>query len=346
MTKKRPCERAHPWLTLRFDLRRLRHTDWLALGGSAADCRQIATAPAKLRQIRSDPLAKPAAVGGGAGPYLRLMRLDRPVGTLLLLWPTLAALWMAAEGVPGVGVLFAFVVGTFLARSAGCVVNDIADRRFDGAVERTRGRPLPAGEISLAGAVALLLLLGALCAAVAWMLNPLSRALAAVGAAVAVAYPFCKRWTHWPQAALGVAFSWGIPMAFAAVTGAVPVDAWLLFAASFLWIVGYDTLYAMVDREDDEQIGVKSTAVLFGAADRAAVAVLQGATLGLLAWLGARLAFALPYHVGLAAIAGLFAYQQWLIRRRERAACFRAFANNAWVGFALFVAVVVEYAAA
>lgn len=279
-------------------------------------------------------------------PYLRLMRLDRPVGTLLLLWPTLAALWMAAEGVPSLHLLAAFVAGTFLARSAGCVVNDIADRRFDGAVKRTRGRPLPSGEISFAAALALSLVLGVLCAAVAGMLNPLSRVLAAAGAAVAVAYPFCKRWTHWPQAALGVAFSWGIPMAFAAVTGAVPANAWLLFAASFLWIVAYDTLYAMVDREDDVKIGVKSTAVLFGTADRAAVAVLQAATLGLLAWLGARLAFALPYYVGLATIAGLFAHQQWRIRRRERTACFRAFANNVWVGFALFAAVVVEHAAA
>lgn len=272
------------------------------------------------------------------------MRLHRPVGTLLLLWPTLAALWMAAGGLPALGVLAAFVGGTFLARSAGCVVNDIADRRFDGAVERTRDRPLPAGEVSLAAAWILLLALGALCALVAWTLNPLSRALAVGGAAVAVAYPFCKRWTHWPQAALGVAFSWGIPMAFAAVTSTVPADAWLLFAASFLWIVAYDTLYAMVDREDDLHIGVRSTAVLFGRADRAVVAALQVAALGLLVWLGARLAFAWPYHVGLAAVAGLFAYQQWLIRHRDRAACLRAFANNTWVGFALFAGVVVERA--
>ena len=289
--------------------------------------------------------SSPSSPATPVGPYLRLMRLDRPVGTLLLLWPTLAALWLAAEGWPGFNLLAIFVAGTFLARSAGCVVNDIADRRFDGAVRRTRDRPLPAGEVSLAGAWGLLLALGALCALVAWMLNPLARALAVGGAAVAAAYPFCKRWTHWPQAALGVAFSWGVPMAFAAVTGTVPAEAWLLFAASFLWIIAYDTLYAMVDREDDLRIGVKSTAILFGNADRAVVAALQIATLGLLAWLGARLAFAAPYQAGVTAIAGLFAYQQWLIRRRERAACFRAFGNNAWVGFALFVAVVVEHAA-
>ena len=285
-----------------------------------------------------------ATLAGAIDPYLRLMRLHRPVGTLLLLWPTLAALWIAAEGWPGLDLLAPFVAGTLLARSAGCVVNDIADRRFDGAVQRTRDRPLPAGEIPLAGAWALLLALGAACALVAWMLNPLARALAVGGAAVAAAYPFCKRWTHWPQAALGVAFSWGIPMAFAAATGTVAADAWLLFAASFVWIIAYDTLYAMVDREDDLRIGVKSTAVLFGNADRAVVAALQAAALGLLVWLGARLAFALPYHFGLAAIAALFAYQQWLIRRRERAACLRAFGNNVWVGFALFAAVVVEHA--
>ena len=281
---------------------------------------------------------------GAVEPYLRLMRLHRPVGTFLLLWPTLAALWLAAEGLPDMGVLAPFVAGTVFARSAGCVVNDIADRRFDGAVQRTRDRPLPAGEVSLAGAWALLLALGVMCALIVGMLNPLARVLAACGAAVAVAYPFCKRWTHWPQAALGVAFSWGIPMAFAAVTGTVPADAWLLFAASFLWIIAYDTLYAMVDREDDLRIGVKSTAVLFGNADRAVVAALQLATLGLLVWLGARLDFALPYYVGLAAIAALFAYQQWLIRHRDRAACFRAFGNNVWVGFALFLAVVAEHA--
>ena len=281
-----------------------------------------------------------------SSPYLRLMRLDRPVGTLLLLWPTLAALWVAARGMPPLGILATFVIGTFLARSAGCVINDIADRRVDGQVARTRDRPLPQGEITLAGAVMLLFVLGALCAAVAWTLNPLCWALAAAGAAVAFAYPFLKRWTHWPQAALGVAFSWGIPMAFAAVAGTVGANGWLLFAASFAWVMAYDTLYAMVDRDDDRKVGVKSTAVLFGNADRAVVAVLQLTTLALLGWLGARLGMAMPYFAGLAVVAGLFGFQQWLIRGRERAACFRAFGNNTWVGFALFAAVVVEHAGA
>ena len=281
-----------------------------------------------------------------SSPYLRLMRLDRPVGTLLLLWPTLTALWVAARGLPPLGILATFVVGTFLARSAGCVINDIADRRVDGQVARTRDRPLPQGEITLAGAVMLLFVLGALCAAVAWTLNPLCWALAAAGAAVAFAYPFLKRWTHWPQAALSVAFSWGIPMAFAAVAGTVGANGWLLFAASFAWVMAYDTLYAMVDRDDDRKVGIKSTAVLFGNADRAVVAVLQLTTLALLGWLGARLGMAMPYFAGLAAVAGLFGFQQWLIRGRERTACFRAFGNNTWVGFALFAAVVVEHAGA
>ncbi len=276
-------------------------------------------------------------------PYLRLMRVHRPVGTLLLLWPTLAALWLAAEGPPPPGILAAFVVGTFLARAAGCVVNDIADRDFDGHVERTRDRPLARREISVAQAVALLAILGGLCGAVVLTLPPLTQALAVAGAAVAVVYPFLKRWTHLPQTALGVAFSWGIPMAFTAVTGAIGQAGWLLFAASLVWIIAYDTIYAMVDRSDDVLIGVKSTAVLFGDADRAAVGALQVATVGLLIGLGVSLALTPIYYAGVAVAAGLFVYQQRLIRDRHRAACLRAFANNVWVGFALFVATAAEY---
>ncbi len=278
------------------------------------------------------------------GGYWRLMRLDRPVGTLLLLWPTLAALWVAAQGVPPLAVLAAFVAGTLLARSAGCVINDIADRRFDGHVERTRRRPLPQGDVSLAGAVTLLASLAALCLGIVLTLNPLTRWLAAAGAALVLLYPFLKRWTHLPQAALGMAFSWGIPMAFAALRDTVPAHAWLLFAASWTWIVAYDTLYAMVDRDDDVKIGIKSTAILLGRMDRAAVGGLQVGTLGLLIGLGILLGFAHAYFVGLAAVAALFGYQQALIRKRRRDACLRAFANNVWVGFALFAGTAVEYA--
>lgn len=272
------------------------------------------------------------------------MRLHRPVGTLLLLWPTLAALWIASQGVPPLGTLAAFTVGTLLARSAGCVLNDIADRHVDGHVQRTRQRPLPQGDVSLLGAFALLALLGVLCLGIVLTLNPLTRWLAVAGAAVAVLYPFLKRWTHLPQAALGIAFSWGIPMAFAALREAVPAVAWLLFAASWLWIVAYDTIYAMVDRDDDLRIGVKSTAILLGRADRAVVGGLQAATLGLLIWIGVALGFAASCFVGLAVVAALFIHQQVLIRERRRDACLRAFQNNIWVGFALFACTALEYA--
>ena len=281
-------------------------------------------------------------LGRALAPYLRLMRIDRPVGTLLLLWPTLAALWLAAQGVPPLGILAAFVVGTFLARSAGCVINDIADREFDAHVARTRERPLATGEVSLTGALVLLGILALACLVVVLTLNRLAQALALGGALVATVYPFLKRWTHLPQAALGVAFSWGIPMAFAAVNGSVSGAAWLLFAASLVWIVAYDTIYAMVDRDDDLRIGIKSTAILFGRADRLIVASLQLVALVLLLGLGTVLALGPAYYLATAAIGGLFVYQQWLIRRREREPCFRAFGNNVWVGFALFAGTVLH----
>ena len=277
------------------------------------------------------------------GAYLRLMRLHQPVGALLLLWPTLAALWMAAEGLPPLDVLAIFVVGTVLARTAGCVANDIADRRFDGHVRRTRNRPLPAGELTVLQALCALLALALACFALVLGLNPLARVLAVAGAGTALLYPLLKRWTHWPQAVLGIAFSWGVPMAFAAAQGRVPPTAWLLFAASALWVVAYDTIYAMVDRDDDLKIGVKSTAILLGGADRAAIAVLHLATLCLLLWLGGRLGFQHAYYAGLATVLGLFVHQQRLIRHRRAESCLRAFRNNVWVGFALFAGTVGEY---
>ena len=281
-------------------------------------------------------------LGRALTPYLRLMRIDRPVGTLLLLWPTLAALWLAAQGVPPLGILAAFVVGTFLARSAGCVINDIADREFDAHVARTRERPLATGEVSLTGALVLLGILALACLAVVLTLNRLAQALALGGALVATVYPFLKRWTHLPQAALGIAFSWGVPMAFAAVNGSVSGAAWLLFAASLVWIVAYDTIYAMVDRDDDLRIGIKSTAILFGRADRLIVAALQLVALVLLLGLGTVLALGPAYYLALGVVGGLFVYQQWLIRRRDREPCFRAFGNNVWVGFALFAGTVLH----
>ena len=270
------------------------------------------------------------------------MRLDRPVGTLLLLWPTLAALWLAAGGTPPASLLAVFVVGTFLMRSAGCVINDIADRKVDAHVERTRNRPLATGEVGLGQAAGLFAALCAAAASLLLFLNNAARLLAVAGLGVAILYPFLKRWTNLPQVALGIAFSWGILMAYAAVAESVPPAGWVLFAASAAWIVAYDTLYAMTDRDDDRKIGVRSTAILLGRHDRIAVGALQAGTLAGFAVLGYLYSFGWWYAAGLAAILGLFAYQQALIRAREPAACFRAFRNNTWVGFSLFAAVVLE----
>ncbi len=274
--------------------------------------------------------------------YLELMRLDRPVGTLLLLWPTLAALWLAAEGWPPWHLVVIFVLGTFTMRSAGCVINDFADRGWDRYVKRTRERPLTAGRVSEREALMLFVALVAVAALLLLFLNPLTRALALAALLIAVVYPFAKRWTYLPQVVLGAAFSWGLIMAYASVRGAVPPQAWLLFLGSLLWIVAYDTLYAMVDRDDDLQVGIKSTAILFGTADRFMVGLLQACAL--LAWylLGAQLELGTFYQLGLAAAAGLFVYQHRLIRDRRREDCFKAFRNNTWVGFVFFAGVVLE----
>ena len=280
---------------------------------------------------------------GRLAAHLQLMRLDKPVGTLLLLWPTLAALWIAAQGTPPWPIVAAFVVGTFLMRAGGCVVNDIADRDFDRHVRRTADRPLATGRVSRLEAGALFVVLALLALAVVMTLNTATRLLAVAGILIAVAYPFMKRYTHLPQLVLGVAFSWGIPMAFAAVTEGVPTVGWLLFLASLLWIVAYDTEYAMVDRRDDLRAGIKSIAILFGRADRAMIGALQAATLGMLVLVGENAGLGLAWFGGLVAAAALFLYQQRLIQAREEARCFAAFRSNTWVGFALFAAAVVEF---
>ena len=272
------------------------------------------------------------------------MRLDRLVGSFLLLWPTLAALWLAAEGTPPTHLIVVFTVGVFVMRAAGCVVNDIADRRFDALVERTAERPLATGALTVRQALGLFAVLSLAALSLLFWLNEPARLLAIVGFGVSVLYPFTKRWTHWPQVVLGIAFSWGILMAFAAVTGGVPSVGWLLFAASLLWIVAYDTLYAMVDRPDDLKAGVKSTAILFGEADRLMVGILQGGALFGFAMVGTHRGFGLIYGSALVVILALFGYQQFLIRRRERIECFRAFLNNIWVGFTLFFAIIIEQA--
>jgi 4-hydroxybenzoate polyprenyltransferase len=274
--------------------------------------------------------------------YVSLMRLDRPVGSLLLLWPTLAALWIAADDWPPAGLIVVFTLGTVLMRAAGCVINDYVDRDFDADVKRTADRPLANGVISKTSALILFFVLAFMSLLLLAYLNQLARMLALAGLAITITYPFMKRWTYLPQVVLGAAFSWGIVMAFAAVTGEVPSTAWLLFVASLFWIVAYDTMYAMVDRDDDLRIGIKSTAILFGSADRLMVGLLQVFTLTTLFLLGQRLEYQIFYNLAITVAAGLFIYQQYLIRARERSACFLAFGNNVWVGFALFVGVVLE----
>ncbi len=285
----------------------------------------------------------PALIGARLREYALLMRLHRPIGTLLLLWPVLWALWIAAGGFPDPAVLVVFAAGVLLMRSAGCVINDYADRDFDPHVARTRDRPLAAGRVSAREALALAAVLAAAAFVLVLTMNRLTILMSFIGAVLAVSYPFTKRYTHLPQFYLGAAFGWGVPMAFAAQTGTVPADAWILFAATLCWAVAYDTAYAMVDRDDDLRIGVKSTAILFGRADRAMIALFHALTLALLAWVGARTGLGVTYYVGLAVAAALALYQQWLMRGRDRDACFRAFLNNNGFGIAVFAGVVIAY---
>ena len=277
------------------------------------------------------------------GQYLRLMRLHRPIGALLLLWPTLWALWIAAEGPPDGLVLTVFVLGVFLMRSAGCVINDYADRHFDPQVMRTHDRPIAAGRVSPREALTLFVVLCLLSFGLVLLMNWLTILLSLVAVALAAVYPFMKRYTYLPQVVLGAAFGWAIPMAFAAQTGSLPQVAWLVFVAKVLWSTAYDTMYAMVDRDDDLRIGVKSTAILFGDLDRAIVAAIQAVVLFALVLLGQRMELHLPYFLGLVVAAGLAGHQQYLIRARERQRCLQAFLNNNWFGAAVFVGIVLDY---
>lgn len=275
--------------------------------------------------------------------YGQLTRFNRPIGSFLLLWPTLWALWISGRGAPDPYVVLVFFLGVFLMRSAGCVINDYADRRIDGHVKRTRERPLAQGRVSEREALILFAVLALTAFILVLTLNRLTIYLAFAGVALAAAYPFTKRFTHLPQIALGAAFSWGIPMAFAAQANAVPAAAWWLVAANVCWVMAYDTMYAMVDRDDDLRIGVKSTAILFGSLDRFVVAACQAATLVILAFVGLQIHFGGYYAGGLATAAIFAAYQQWRIRRRERDACFEAFLNNTWFGAAVFAGILLDY---
>ncbi len=269
--------------------------------------------------------------------FWQLMRLDKPIGTLLLLWPTLWALFLAADGVPNLHVLLVFVLGVLLMRSAGCVINDFADRHFDGRVERTQSRPLPEGRVSEKEALGLFCILVLCSLLLVLTLNPLTLKLSVIALFLAFFYPFMKRYIQVPQLVLGLAFSWSIPMAYAAQSGSLPPVAWMLFLANICWIIAYDTLYAMVDREDDIQIGLKSSAILFGRFDKIAVGVFQLLTLLLLWWVGYLSQLASVYYSFLLAASGLFVYQQWLARSRERSLCFKAFLNNNYVGLLVFL---------
>lgn len=275
--------------------------------------------------------------------YARLMRVHRPIGTLLLLWPTLWALWIASAGSPDPRILLIFVVGVFVMRSAGCVINDYADRDLDPHVARTRDRPLVVGTVSASEA---LILFGALCAvafALVLTLNRLTLYLALAGVGWTVVYPFMKRFVHFPQLFLGMAFSWGIPMAFAAQTGRIPGIAWWLLAANLAWVMVYDTMYAMADRKDDLAAGAKSTAILFGAWDRSIVGLCQLMTLVLLAVVGALVDANAYYYSALGVVGMLFIYQQRLIRGRAEGGCFQAFLNNAWAGAAVYSGLMLNY---
>ena len=276
--------------------------------------------------------------------YERLMRLDKPIGTLLLLWPTLWALWLASDGGPDGRVVWIFVLGTLLMRSAGCVMNDLADWRYDAEVKRTRERPLATGAVSRGEAYGLAAVLTLCAFALVLPLNRLTVLLSVLALALAATYPLTKRFLTIPQAYLGIAFGFGIPMGYSAVLGEVPAEAWWLLLANIFWAIAYDTEYAMVDRDDDVRIGIKTAAIAFGRYDVAAVMVCYGVTLALLAGIGVYHGLGVPYYLGLAGAAGLMGYHYRLIRGRDRDACFRAFNDNNWVGAVVFAGMFADFA--
>jgi 4-hydroxybenzoate polyprenyltransferase len=317
----------------------------LAVGRWAALAPPIAGEAASDYAQKMNALLLPTGARHRLADYARLMRLHRPIGIWLLLWPTLWALWLAAGGVPSLPILAIFVAGTVLMRSAGCVINDYADRNFDPHVERTKDRPIAAGRVSPREALILFAGLCLLALVVAWPLPGTALALAMPAVVLAASYPFAKRYHSLPQAHLGLAFSWGIPMAYAALQGRVPWgEAGTLMAANVCWVIAYDTLYAMADREDDLKIGIKSSAILFGAYDRLLVGALHAAALGLLAGLGIHKQLAWPYFAGLALAAAEALREQALARSRARQACFAAFLGNNRFGLAVTAGLVAALA--
>ncbi|GLQ86715.1 4-hydroxybenzoate octaprenyltransferase [Dyella flagellata] len=279
-----------------------------------------------------------------AHDILVLTRMDRPIGALLLLWPTWWALWLAAGDLPPWKPLLIFTLGVFAMRAAGCAINDYADRKLDPQVARTAGRPIASGRVTPREALIVFASLLVFAFLLVLLTNPLTIKLSFIGAALAALYPFTKRYTDFPQVVLGAAFGWAIPMAFAAVQNTVPPLGWLLFIANILWSVIYDTEYAMVDREDDLKAGARSTAILFGDADLLIIGVLMGTLMVALVMIGTRGHLGWPYWLGVIAAAGLFGWQQWLIRNREREACLTAFRNNNWVGLSLWIGIALALA--
>ncbi len=278
-----------------------------------------------------------------ARQYWLLARFDRPIGILILLWPALWALWVASDGKPDVLVLTVICSGVVIMRAAGCVINDYADRDFDPHVERTKQRPIAAGKVSPKEALIFFLVLIAIAFGLVLLLNTYTILLSFGGAFLAASYPFMKRYTQLPQAYLGIAFGWAVPMSFSAQTNNIPAVAWIMFIAVVLWALVYDTMYAMVDKDDDLKIGVKSTAILFGDYDRHIMAVLQVIILGLLVIIGVMEHSGLAYYSGLMCAAGLFIYQQTLIFHRDKTLCFKAFLNNNWFGLAVFMGLLIDY---
>lgn len=274
-----------------------------------------------------------------ARAFWQLARFDRPIGSLLLLWPTLWALFLAGDGFPKSDVLVVFVLGVVFMRAAGCVINDFADRNVDGHVKRTANRPMPLGKVSEREALGLFILLVLVSFLLVLTMNNLTIMLSVVAVILAASYPFMKRYTHLPQLVLGAAFGWSIPMAYAAQSGALPTVAWLLFVANILWTVAYDTLYAMVDRDDDIKVGIKSTAILFGRFDKLIIGILQLATIILLIAIGGILQLNQGYYWALLLASALFVYQQMLIQDRQREQCFKAFLNNNYVGMVIFIGI-------
>jgi 4-hydroxybenzoate polyprenyltransferase len=276
--------------------------------------------------------------------YAKLMRIDKPIGIWLLLWPTLWALWLAGEGHPDQGLFVVFVLGVFIMRSAGCVLNDYVDRKIDPYVERTRTRPIASGAVAPGEALVLFLALSLIAIGLATMLNRPARLLAIIAAGLTVAYPYIKRVVSIPQFILGAAFGWAVPMAFAAQTGETPQLAWLVFGTALVWAVIYDTFYAMVDREDDRKVGVKSTALLFGEVDLFVIAGLQLLMVTALTFIGLRAELGFWYYASVAGAAVLMAYHQWLARDRQPAGCFAAFLHNHTIGLVIFIGIFLHYA--